>query len=244
MIDYNAIAERYAQHRSVHPIVLSRLAGALQRTSRVLEIGCGTGNYILALHQAVGCACWGVDPSAEMLSKITAHSFPVRVLLGHAELLDFPSQTFGFVFSVDVVHHVEDRPQALREAFRVLQPGGQICTVTDSEWVIRHREPLSVYFPDTVPIELKRYPSISTLEAEMAIAGFNSIHEDLAEFRYTLTESTPYRHRVFSSLLLLSEDAFQRGLQQMEADLRRGPIACVSRYTMLWGTRPKTTLDE
>jgi ubiquinone/menaquinone biosynthesis C-methylase UbiE len=33
----------------------------------VVEVGCGTGNYILALVEAMDCHGWGVDPDDEML---------------------------------------------------------------------------------------------------------------------------------------------------------------------------------
>ena len=50
MIDYNELAAEYARHRQVNPPVLRRLliGGDVKSVSTVLEVGCGTGNYILA----------------------------------------------------------------------------------------------------------------------------------------------------------------------------------------------------
>ena len=45
-------------------------------------------------------------------------------------------------------------------------------------------------------------------------------------------------NHAFSSLLLIDEDAFARGMARLEADLARGPIPCVSPYTLIWGTLP------
>ena len=59
---------------------------------------------------------------------------------------------------MDVIHHVVDRAAYYREAYRVLKPGGQVCTVTDSPWIIRHRQPLSEYFPETMPVETGPLP--------------------------------------------------------------------------------------
>jgi 16S rRNA A1518/A1519 N6-dimethyltransferase RsmA/KsgA/DIM1 with predicted DNA glycosylase/AP lyase activity len=49
---YNAAAREYSRHRQVHPEVLRRLLldGGIDRASRVLEVGCGTGNYTTAIH--------------------------------------------------------------------------------------------------------------------------------------------------------------------------------------------------
>jgi ubiquinone/menaquinone biosynthesis C-methylase UbiE len=209
--------------------------GGLGADSRVLEVGCGTGNYALALEALAGCACWGIDPSEQMLARARERSQSGRFSPGRAERLDFPAATFDVVFSVDVIHHVADRAAYYREAHRVLGPGGRICTVTDSEWIIRHRQPLAAYFPETVEVELARYPRVPEILAMMRAAGFRETSESLAEFPYQLADAGPYRDRAFSSLHLIPPEAYARGLERMEADLRRGPIPCVSRYVLIWG---------
>lgn len=238
-IDYDLLAQDYALHRQVQPEVLKNLiqAGGIQATSQVLDVGCGTGNYIVALEKTVGCACLGIEPSEQMLAKAAGRIPASRLKAGSAERLDFPSETFDLVFSVDVIHHVVDRPAFYREAYRVLKTGGKVCTVTDSEEIIRRRKPLSYYFPETVEIELKRYPTISSLRALMVEAGFHDLSEFEAEFPYPLADIQPYREKVYSSLLLLPPEAFERGLQRMERDLQSGPIPCTSWYLLLWGKK-------
>jgi ubiquinone/menaquinone biosynthesis C-methylase UbiE len=238
-VDYEGIAFDYARHRQVHPEVFKELVSTsgVDRGSKALEVGCGTGNYIHAVQRLVGCQCWGIDPSLGMLSKVGAKSGRVHVSLGRAESLSSPPNFFDLVFSVDVVHHVEDRPAYYREAYRVLKDGGRVCTVTDSEWIIRHRQPLVAYFPETVEPELDRYPRIAELRELMDQVGFRAISEQLAEFPYQLADIRAYEDKVFSVLHLIPEDAFQRGLRRMESDLRAGPIPCVSRYALLWGTK-------
>jgi ubiquinone/menaquinone biosynthesis C-methylase UbiE len=239
-IDYDRIAAEYARHRQVHPGVFRALAEATPPTSRVLEVGCGTGNYIIALHAQTGCTCAGVDPSPEMLAQARARPGAARIDLrsGSAEQLDHPAASFDLIFSVDVIHHVRDRPAAYRQAHRVLGSGGRICTVTDSEWIIRHRQPLSTYFSDTVAPELARYPRIPALRAMMAEAGFDEITTHTVEWSYETDDIQIYRDKAYSALHLISEDAFQRGIARMERDLAQGPLLCTPRYTLLWGTRP------
>jgi ubiquinone/menaquinone biosynthesis C-methylase UbiE len=201
----------------------------------VLEVGCGSGNYVAALEGLTGCSCWGIDPSEGMLAR--ARSAAGRFQAGRAEALGLPDGSFDFVFSVDVIHHVGDRPQAYREAFRVLAPGGKVCTATDSDWIIRNRRPLAAYFPETVTVDLARYPPVAGLRAGMEEAGFVDAAESMAEFPYQLTEGRPYREKAFSCLRLIPEDAFRAGLERLERDLLAGPVECVSRYVLLWGTK-------
>jgi SAM-dependent methyltransferase len=238
MIDYDRMAAEYARHRRVHPVVLRRLIGGLGPTASVLEVGCGTGNYLVAIRELVGCSCWGVEPSAEMLARARARSEQVQLLQGRAEALEMPAGPFDLVFSVDVIHHVGDRGRLFGEAWRVLRPGGRSCTVTDSEWVIRHRQPLAVYFPGTVEVDLGRYPSIEALRGDMERAGFAEVEEEMVEFAYELGDIGPFRDKAFSCLQLIPEEAFRRGIERMEKDLLTGPIAGMSRYTLVWGVKP------
>ena len=239
-VDYDRIASEYSQHRRVHPGVLAELIrlGVISRNSKVLDVGCGTGNYAVALRTLVGCMVWAVDPSEEMLSKAKERSGEIKFMLGKAEKLDFSQCFFDMVFSVDVIHHLSSELDFFREAYRVLNGRGRICTVTDSEWIIRHREPLSVYFPETVEIELKRYPRIEELKGIMTQVGFGEVKETMVEFPYELHDAQAYRDKAFSSLHMISKEAFELGIERLERDLQNGPIKCVSRYSLLWGTKP------
>jgi hypothetical protein len=96
---------------------------------------------------------------------------------------------------------------------------------------------LSKYFPETIDVELARYPRIEALKREMQAAGFDAITEETVEHHYQLDDATPYREKVFSSLLYLSDEAFTRGLGRLEADLANGPVNGVVRYTLIWGSR-------
>ena len=240
---YQEIAPDYARHRRVHPEVFRHLImnGHVQGDSRVLEIGCGTGNYIRSLCESVGCRGWGIDPSEQMLGQATGHSSPVQFSSGRAENLAFPGESFDLTFSVDVVHHIADRNQAFSEAMRVLRPEGRLCIVTDSAEILRTRQPQSIYFPQTVEVELARYPAIDLLRTELIVAGFADIAETVVGFSTVLPDLEPYRAKVFSSLRLISDEAFASGMARLEKDFLQGPIPWVSRYLMLWGTKPTSS---
>jgi len=235
--DYRVLAEQYAAHRRVNPRVVELLAKTVHRGSRVIEVGCGTGNYLAAVCAVSAADGIGVDPSPEMLHAGVNADARRRILVGRAEHLGVAAGQCDLVFSVDVIHHVADRDAAYREAFRVLRNGGRVCTVTESDVMLRTRDPQSRYFPETVDVELARYPRIETLRMEMLRAGFEDVSEDLAECAYSVTDATPFREKVFSSLLYISESAFKRGLARLEAALRVGAVPYVSRYMLLWGTK-------
>lgn len=209
----------------------------LSSTSTVLEIGCGTGNYLAALNESVDCRCWGIDPSEAMLAEAKKRLPKAQLLHAAAERLDLSADQFDLLFAVDVVHHVADRPRAFRKCHRVLRAGGKLCLVTDSPSIIRRREPLAVYFPETVPVELARYPTPDTLKTELRDAGFSGITEVEVEFSSPLTDIEPYRAKVYSSLRLISQDAFERGMERLERDVRSTQVRWISRYLLIWGIK-------
>lgn len=237
------MASDYGKFRRIHGELLAALisGSGIHAESKVLEQGCGTGNYISALHFLIGCSAWGVDSSSDMLSQAESQTARVAWICAPAEKMRLSDVQFDFVYSVDAVHHFRDRPSVLSETERLLTAGGIVCIATDSEATIRNRKPLSVYWPETVELELARYPSIDVLEAELSNCGFVELrHQEVAAPSW-LIDASAYRAKAFSCLRLLPEQTFERGLRHLEADLAKAPVRAISRYDLLWATKPLLT---
>ncbi len=96
---------------------------------RVLDIGCGTGNLLLALGRAApGADLTGLDPDARTLARAArkAHRAGVAVTWrpGFAEELPYPDGALDRMFSSLMLHHLHDKDALLAEVRRVLRPDG------------------------------------------------------------------------------------------------------------------------
>jgi 2-polyprenyl-3-methyl-5-hydroxy-6-metoxy-1,4-benzoquinol methylase len=97
------------------------------RNKSVLEIGCGTGVASCLLATA-GAKVTAIDitTKAVEMARSCAQHFKVSADIRRmdAEHLDFPAETFDFVFSWGVIHHSAQTEKIAREICRVLRPGG------------------------------------------------------------------------------------------------------------------------
>jgi ubiquinone/menaquinone biosynthesis C-methylase UbiE len=105
----------------------------LQPQHRVLEIGCGTGNvtiFIKQLHPQVDVV--GLDPDPKGLAraqrKTVREGLSIRFDRGFADALPYAGASFDRVVSSFMFHHLtlEVKSNTLREALRVLKPGGSL----------------------------------------------------------------------------------------------------------------------
>jgi ubiquinone/menaquinone biosynthesis C-methylase UbiE len=187
---------------------------------RVLDVGCGTGRLAVALAEC-GARVWGVDPSEEMIRQARSNAAGKAAFKeARAEALPFKDGWFDRAVSRLVVHLI-DRPQAFREAARVLAPSGRVVIATfapgsfERFWVARA-------FPEVVGIDRRRFPDQDLLADELALAGFANVGVSrlLQKGRLTRAEALErIRGRYISTLRLLSEKAFAEGLARAEREL-------------------------
>ncbi|MCA9878832.1 MAG: class I SAM-dependent methyltransferase [Thermomicrobiales bacterium] len=119
------------------PADLDRIwsALALRPGAQVLDAGCGSGQFALAL-AARGVRVIGVDLSPEMIrlaensaNRENAPS-PVRWAVGSVDALHLADASVDAVHARMVLPFVPDVPAALREFRRILRPGGRLLAST------------------------------------------------------------------------------------------------------------------
>jgi SAM-dependent methyltransferase len=150
--DYHSVAGDY-QYRALqtgHPmqrfwhrgklVMIDQLIRPhLRAGSRLLEIGCGAGNLLLQATVA-GSYPVALDLSMQALTFVRSRleeaqsgpeapdSFACTQAIG--EFLPFPSNSFDCILLSEVIEHLEAPEISIREAVRVLCPGGRLLITT------------------------------------------------------------------------------------------------------------------
>lgn len=117
----------------------------LAKGHRVLDVGCGTGQPACTMASTYGCSVVGISPSQVCIDSANARAIEnslseqVHFQIGDGMAMDFPSNSFDCVWVMESSHLMADKSALLREASRVLKPGG---TMVLCDVVLQRRLPL------------------------------------------------------------------------------------------------------
>lgn len=97
------------------------------RSKRVLDVGCGGGNF-LYWARAIGCEVYGADPDPVAVRNARENGFSVRN--GGIEAFSASEIRFHVITIGNVIEHVHDPIDVLRQSFDLLTPGGRLWLET------------------------------------------------------------------------------------------------------------------
>lgn len=160
----------------------------------MLDIGVGTGRLLASVS---GVEKHGIDVSLNYLQRLVGGD--VELAQGSIEALPYKDGYFDVVTCTDVLEHVVDLNQALRELRRVLRPGGAAVLR------VPYLEDLAPYLHPDFPYQfahLRNFDESSLRLLLEKVAGFevSAVHLDRAFIAAKLTWPLPRGMQAFTTL--------------------------------------------
>jgi ubiquinone/menaquinone biosynthesis C-methylase UbiE len=208
--------------------------------SKVLDVGCGTGNNTLLLQKAIDAQVFGLDSSFGMLVEAREKESPISFIHASANCIPFRPGSFDMLFMTEVVHHLPRMDDAMQEMGRVLRSDGRLCIVTQSHKQIEERM-TSRFFPATIAIDKKRYPDIPEIEECMKQNSLTNTWSKSFKFapimlgeEYLDTVS----RKGYSMLHKIPESDYQEGLKALQHSFaKREKLDYAAGYTYVWAEK-------
>jgi len=140
----------------------------MQQNDRLLEIGCGRGEFLQAFNQ-LGLNCCGVD-LCEYRDK-ESYYLQVEKIDVSKDTFPFEDNTFNFIYHKSLIEHLYLPDHLMCETYRVLKSGGRVIILTP-DWVSQTK----VFYEDFTHC---RPYDVTSLKDLLQYYGFSGIYSEL-----------------------------------------------------------------
>lgn len=135
-------------------------------SGNVLEIGCGWGRGLQLLTQAADHYT-GIDKNTELIASLQ-QEYPTSTFIQASipPLTGIADNTFDYIVTFQVIEHIQNDDLFIKEAYRVLKPGGTLLLTTVNKTFSLSRNPWHVreYVADELKnLMLRYFPTVKTM---------------------------------------------------------------------------------
>jgi MPBQ/MSBQ methyltransferase len=206
------------------------------KKGKVLDVACGMGASTKRLLRDYQPQCvTGINISEKQLATCRQKTPDCRFFNMDATRLRFPDETFDNILCVEAVFHFNTREKFLREAWRVLKPGGCLAL---SDILLRSKRIASLM--KRIP-EANFVPDLAAYRATFTRAGFENPR--ITEARAQCWEGFRKHSFAFARRKVLAGQATRAGLRRVAVGLMRSDMA-VSNYLLVAARKPRRPTSE
>jgi SAM-dependent methyltransferase len=161
----------------------------LKKGMRILDVGCGTGEALQWLLEAVtpGGSVVGIDLAAAHVDAARLHQAPGMQIF-QADLLDAPlaAASFDVVWSVNTIHHLQDPLLGVERLAALVRPGGRLAMgqssflpdmvfAWDSQLERLTHEAVRRYYQDRYDLDERDLTAVRSLVGLLRQAGISHV---------------------------------------------------------------------
>jgi ubiquinone/menaquinone biosynthesis C-methylase UbiE len=229
-VNYDAAAAGYDRRAEIGHYLQGSTAAVFDLAAQIdarhaLDLGCGTGRSLIGLTGSV--TGFGLDFSAGMLTRAAALGPQFRLVQASAPQPPFAAGSFDLVISMMAFHHFPLKTQTIREAYRLLRPGGALAIANIDLHADSTRWFVYDWFPQTRPLDEARFPAAGWYESQLQAAGFEQIDNPVVERVHEIVTGPDIWQNYWlqknscSQLILLPDADYRAGLRRIESALRQ-----------------------
>ncbi|WP_132249950.1 class I SAM-dependent methyltransferase [Natranaerovirga pectinivora] len=246
---YDQIGKTYDTTRKADPEIVNRLYYHLQldKGAAVLDIGCGTGNYTVALNQK-GLSMTGMDISSTMIDSAQAKKPDMNWVKGDSSCIPFEDFSFDGAISSLVIHHYNDLEGPFQEAYRIINNGRYVILTSSPEQMRNYW--LVEYFPKAMESSWLQMPSVEKTTENLRRVGFTIVGTETFMIQPSLQDfflySGKYNPKIYLDPIvrkgistfasLADKEEIRKGCQRLREDMESGRISeILSKYSSMNG---------
>ena len=226
---YSNIAPKYdknpVRHNQPRESLIEQILGSTQTKVNILDLACGTGNYLLAqgeYYRQKSINWFGCDLSKQMLEIASKKLMNVDLCVANAESLPYKNEMFNLIACNFAFHHFQNKQKAISEMYRTLK--------NDGIFILKNISPEQMplfwmyhFFPETKSIDKERFWTNLKLFDQFKKAGFNvELYTEtiIKEFdiQNILKEAV---NRDSSQLTLISSTEYKNGLSRVRKEMKK-----------------------
>ena len=115
--------DTYNRHRLLNTIIKE---AALTKNNTIIDIGCGSGEYIKTLEEKRFRQTYGIDFSKEMLKSAKKNTSNTPLSIGDLENTAIKNKKIDTIIMISVLQYISGYKKTLKEMHRILKPEGKL----------------------------------------------------------------------------------------------------------------------